>query len=70
MTRIPPRALGYSHVGTFKYFTAAGELVDDINWWYGFMDSWKVLLDDVFKWASDGITDHSMTDYRKLLLKM
>jgi triacylglycerol lipase len=67
VTRIPPRSLGYSHTGTFKYFTAEGELVDSIDWWYSFLESWKVLLDDVIGWATDGITDHSMTRYRKLL---
>jgi triacylglycerol lipase len=67
VTRIPPRSLDYSHVGTFKYFTEEGELVENISWWYDFLESWKVLLDDVVGWASDGINDHSMAGYRDLI---
>ena len=67
VTRIPPRAFGYSHLGTFKYFTDDGELVDDINWWNRFLDSWKVVVEDVFDWANDGIRDHSMNGYCELI---
>jgi triacylglycerol lipase len=67
VTRIPPRSLGYRHVGTFKYFTETGELVDSIEWWNGFLESWKVLLEDVVEWATDGVHDHSMTGYRELI---
>jgi len=69
VTRVPPRALGYSHTGTFKYFTERGELVDDINWWQRFLDSWQYALDDFFDWARDGVRDHNMTQYRELLAR-
>ena len=67
VTRVPPQAFGYSHTGTFKYSTERGELVDNIAWWQRFLDSWQGAFDDFFDWASDGVRDHNMSQYRQLL---
>jgi triacylglycerol lipase len=67
VTRIPPRSNGYSHVGTFRYFTAQGELVDDIGWWYQFLDRIGGRMEDFGQWGADGLKDHSMSEYRLLL---
>ena len=67
ITRVPPRAFGYSHTGTFKYFTEQGELVDNIDWWQRFLDSWQGAYDDFFDWAGDGVRDYNMTQYRQLI---
>jgi len=67
VTRIPPRSFGYSHLGTFKYITSGGQLTDDIQWWQRFLDSWQVALENVFRWAEDGIDDHRIGHYRSLL---
>lgn len=67
VTRIPPRALGYSHLGTFKYLTSEGKLEDDIGWWRMFLDRWTFRLDEVLRAACDGIDDHSMITYRQCL---
>ena len=37
VTRVPPRVLEFSHIGTFKYFTEKGELVNDIGRWNRFL---------------------------------
>jgi triacylglycerol lipase len=67
VTRISPRSFGYSHLGTFKYLTIDGQLVDDIQWWQKFLDGRQVAIDNVFHWARDGIGDHRICQYRSLL---
>ncbi|MCL4201601.1 MAG: lipase family protein [Pirellulaceae bacterium] len=69
VTRIPPRSDGYSHVGTFRYFTHQGDLVDDMGWWYQFLDRVGGRMDDFRQWGTDGLKDHAMTEYRRLLEK-
>lgn len=69
VTRTPPRALKYSHVGTFKYFTEPGELIHDIAWWNRFLDRMHGRSEDILEWGTDGIKDHSMESYEKLVKK-
>ena len=68
--RVPPRELGYSHVGTFLYFDADGNIHSDPSWWYrlldgirGRFDSVKDRIDDFLKPGTDDIRDHSMDRY-------
>ncbi len=61
--RVPPRELGYSHVGTFLYFDADGKLHSDISWWYRLLDSIKGNIEDFLKPGTDGIRDHAMNNY-------
>jgi triacylglycerol lipase len=65
VTRIPPRALGYFHVGTLKYFTDEGNLEEDFSWWQQFLDQWKFRLEDFLDGALEGVADHSMLEYRQ-----
>lgn len=67
VTRIPPRSAGYSHVGSLKYLTEGGELVDDIGWWWEFLDRMRGRIEDIFEWGSDGLKDHSMNAYAATL---
>ena len=67
VTRIPPRALGYSHVGTLKYFTDAGRLEGDVSWWQMFLDRWTFHIDGFLDGALEAAQDHSMTGYRQLI---
>ncbi len=69
VTRVPPRAMNFSHVGTFQYFTESGKLVDDIGWWNRFLDRVRGRVEDLLEWGTDGIKDHNMTGYCKLLKK-
>ncbi len=67
VTRIPPRAMGYQHCGSFRYFTDSGQFTRDINWWNGFLDSWQGRVQDFWEGGIDDINDHSMTLYRELI---
>jgi triacylglycerol lipase len=69
VTRMPPRALKYSHVGTFRYFTESGKLVHDISWWNRFLDRMHGRIEDILEWGTDGIKDHSMERYVEHLKK-
>jgi triacylglycerol lipase len=63
VTRVPPRALTYSHVGRFLFFDSRGNLHDDIRWWWKFLDRVRGRIDDFLKPGTDGIKDHSMDRY-------
>ncbi len=67
VTRVPPRALGFSHLGTMKYFTDAGRLESDASWWQLFLDRWTFHLDGFLDGELEATQDHSMTGYRKLI---
>ena len=69
VTRIPSRARQYSHVGTFRYFTEPGELVEDIGYWNRFLDRMHGRTNDILEWGSDGFKDHAMFKYRELIAK-
>lgn len=69
VTRVPLRAMTYSHVGTFLYFKADGSLTDDLHWWYQFLDRVDGRIEDLGKPGTDGIKDHSMDKYLKWLQK-
>ena len=59
--RVPPRAVGYSHVGSFCYFDANGKQRDDINWMNLILDRLKGSIEDCL--LLDGIKDHPMNFY-------
>jgi triacylglycerol lipase len=69
VTRVPMRAMGYSHVGTFLYFDEDGDLKDDPGLWFRFLDSMKGSIEDLGKPGLDGINDHSMDRYLANLKK-
>ncbi|MDJ0718521.1 MAG: lipase family protein [Prochloraceae cyanobacterium] len=70
VTRIPSRQpLKYSHVGTFKYFTEAGEFREDISYWNRFLDRMHGRIADILEWGSDGIKDHAISEYVKNIKK-
>ncbi|MEZ6111813.1 MAG: lipase family protein [Pirellulaceae bacterium] len=70
VTRVPPRAFGYSHAGTFMYLNDRGELDSDVGWWDQFLDRWAGALDDIFEWMTEGLSDHRMTAYRDLIERL
>ena len=68
VTRIPPRALGYAHVGNMNYFTTEGDLERKASRWDLFLDRVQGRLEDfreIFHgdFKTDGVEDHSMTNY-------
>jgi triacylglycerol lipase len=60
VTRVPPRAVGFSHVGTMLYFDRKGRLQDDPAWWYRFVDSVKAGALDLGELGPDALKDHGM----------
>lgn len=61
VARVPSRAMGYSHVGSFCYFDANGNQPPDINWMNLILDRLKGSLKDYL--LLDGIKDHPMKHY-------
>jgi len=65
VTRVPPRVLGYQHLGTFIYFDDSGTLSDDILCWRRFLSGWHGAVEKVLVWGREGIDDHRMMHYRQ-----
>lgn len=63
VTRCPARIMGYSHVGSFIYISADGELDSDIGLWNQFLDAAKGAMENIGKLGIDGISDHNMENY-------
>lgn len=63
VTRVPPRATGFRHVGKTLYIDVDGRVQDDIHWWNQFVDRVKGRIEDLGKLGTDGIKDHSMERY-------
>lgn len=67
VVRIPFRVMGYSHIGTFRYFDENGNERDDINWWDKVKDRLKGRINDFLTPGTDGINDHLMDNYVQCL---
>lgn len=65
VTRTPPRALGYHHLGTFIYLTDSGDLADDVGRWQQFLDGWQGAIESILDWGGGGIEEHRMACYRQ-----
>lgn len=63
VTRVPPRAFGYSHTGELRYIDSAGEIQQDIGFWDKFLERVTGRMEDFFKPGTDGLKDHSMSRY-------
>lgn len=49
VTRVPLRAMGFSHAGTLLYFTDKGELTADPGWWDAFLNRMQGRIEDLGK---------------------
>lgn len=67
ITRVPPRSLNYSHVGKLEYFKEDGTLTQDISEWDRFLDRINGRIQDIGEWGTDGIKDHSIDEYVRLI---
>lgn len=63
VTRVPPRELGYSHVGTFRYFGAGGDYHEDIDRWRLLLDRVRGGIGDFMRLGPDALKDHAMAAY-------
>lgn len=70
--RVPWKCKGYSHVWRLQYFDRTGKLHEDF-WPTKIWKLWDSVAGRIRHLArlklGDGITDHSITDYRKLVEK-
>lgn len=67
--RLPPRAMGYDHAGQVQVFTESGELKGHMSWLERLLDRIDGRLDDLFELGLDGIKDHSIDYYLKLIVR-
>ena len=67
--RLPPRKMGYSHIGRFVYFTRKGKVSNRISNWRRRLDRVAGRIDDLGKPGTDGVKDHSMNGYVRLVRK-
>lgn len=68
VTRIPPRVLGYSHVGQLMFFDGQGRLHTDEGWWNAFLNEVKVGIEGLDKPAGL-IKEHAVARYVKNMAK-
>jgi triacylglycerol lipase len=57
VTRLPPRQAGYSHVGTFLYFSDSVRITNDLYWWIKFLDTYPITDATVEQRLSNGLAD-------------
>lgn len=63
ITRLPPRKLGYSHVGQLHYLDGSGKLHTDSSYWYKFLDSVEIQLEDFFNLDIPTVKSHDIALY-------
>lgn len=68
VTRIPPRAFGYSHFGQSVFIDAAGKLRTEGSWWSNFLREVTVGIEGLQKPASL-VKEHAISLYVKNLAK-
>ncbi len=63
ITRVPARAMGYSHVGSYLYISQEKVINRESGFWYRFVDHVDGFIDSIGKKGLDGVEDHSIDDY-------
>ena len=63
VSRVPARAMSYRHVGKFVYITESERLVDDVGFWYQFLDAVRGVVADIGSKGLDSIKDHRVDNY-------
>jgi triacylglycerol lipase len=67
VTRVPPRAMNFVHVGKFIYINSKGELSTNYQNWRRFLDRVQGRIEDFGKWGLDGLKDHDISRYIEAL---
>jgi triacylglycerol lipase len=60
--RVPPRWLGYRHVGKEIYLSRRGR-IRSLPTWLRVHDQWRGFIRSLKKWKLDHLSDHSMMEY-------
>lgn len=69
VTRVPLRAMGFSHAGTLLYFDSKGRLQSDPGFWDAFLNRVRGRIDDLGKMGPADLKQHSIDHYVKLCEK-
>jgi triacylglycerol lipase len=69
VTRVPIRALFYSHVGQLFYFDDKNDLHTDPSFWYRFVDGIQVRIQDIADLDLSTFESHLIVEYLKALEK-
>lgn len=69
VTRVPLRAMGFSHAGTLLYFTDEGALQADPGLWDSFLNRMQGRIDDLGKLGPLDLKQHSIDHYVTLCEK-
>lgn len=69
VSRVVPRAYGYSHVGRCLYFDQHGTLQTSIRYWNRFLDSLQGKLEDFLTPDLETCREHTMALYEAHLLQ-
>lgn len=67
ITRVPPRAAGYSHFGKIHYFLRNGKYSDSIKSWYKFLDRFVGKFNVGGEYVFDDLNDHMQENYYELI---
>ena len=68
VSRVPARAMGYSHVGNFVYISEDQKtLSSDVGFWFRFLDRVRGAVEDLGDLNFDGVKDHAMAGYLKAI---
>jgi triacylglycerol lipase len=68
VARVAPRALGYRHIGSLRWYDEQGRLSADGAGWASWLKDTHFKLDEVVALLRDGIDDHSSSTYARLAL--
>jgi triacylglycerol lipase len=69
VTRVPLRAMEYSHAGTLLYFDSKGKLQTDPGFWDVFLNRMQGRIEDLGKLETADLKQHSIDNYVKLCEK-
>jgi predicted lipase len=69
VTRIPARAMGYSHIGTYLYITEEETIHPKSSFWFRFMDYVDGAINALTEEGVDAIEDHDMANYLRAVDK-
>jgi triacylglycerol lipase len=62
VARVPPRWMGYRHMGREIYLNRKGR-VSSLPTWLRWHDGWRGFLRSLSQWKLDHLSDHSMVEY-------
>lgn len=65
VTRMPARAMGYSHTGHNMFIDGSGVIQTDSGFWIRFVDFVSVAVEDLLNVELSSIKNHDMKEYRE-----